>query len=155
MLRRSSDVEEMSISEDSFGGEVTCMFDDTIATPYGYDAEDSDSLGGDDTLRDECTGSHSQYFNASATGPNTPVSQDQLDADRVATEWDVQEATDKIPPLLMRYCPDGTPCIATLNINNCFLVKIMLRCNTSIIVIQEPQHSSTSDESGKFINKTL
>ena len=72
---------------------------------------------------------------------------------------DVKEAADKIPPLLMRYCPDGTHCIATWNVNNFFhaesVVKIMLRCNISILVIQEPQHPTTTTNKGKFIHKIL
>ena len=59
----------------------------------------------------------------------------------------------------MRYCPDGTHCVATWNVNNYFhaetVVKIMLRCNMSILVIQEPKHKPTTKNNGTFINKTL
>ena len=82
-----------------------------------------------------------------------------MDAYRAESIRDVQEAADKIPPLLMRYCPDGTHCVATWNENNCFnaetIVKIMLRRNISILVIQEPKHQHTTKTNGTFINKTL
>ena len=85
-----------------------------------------------------------------------PISQDRLDVDRLATEQDVMEATDKIPPLLLKYCPDGTHCIATWNVNNCFhaesIVKVMLRCNISILVIQKPQHKPTTE---KMLNLSI
>ena len=31
----------------------------------------------------------------------------------------------------------------------------MLRCNISVLVLQEPKHAPTTDKNAKFINKTL
>ena len=105
----------------------------------------------------ELTPCHEQHQKHSTKSFITPLP--PIDADRAETIQDVQEATDKIPPLLMRYCPDGTHCVATWNVNNCFhtetVVKIMLRCNISILVIQEPKHQPTTKTNEIFKNKTL
>ena len=84
------------------------------------DVDDVSTLVGDDAIRNDCHGSHHQNTSTPHNDQCTPLSQERLDADRTATKQDVMEATDKIPPLLMRYCPDGTHCIATWNVNNCF-----------------------------------
>ena len=156
----SLDADDMSISDSSYDGEITAMFDmdddpcdnttpKTMSEPKEFEWTNL-----------EASTDHSHvYPPATFHTPSPAISQETLKNDKDDTIRDVKEAADKIPPLLMRYCPDGTHCVATWNFNNCFhaetVVKIMLQCNISILVIQEPQHATTTANNGKFINKTL
>ena len=155
----SVDADDMSISDNSSEGDITEMFSHHTSSHHDNIDDTIDNLDNDDAMWDDCHGSHPQNITTPRYDQHIPLSQEQLDADRTDTERDVMEATDKIPPLLMRYCPDGTHCVATWNVNNCFhaetIVKIMLRCNISILIIQEPKHAPTTKTNEKFINKTL
>ena len=80
----------------------------------------------------------------------------ELDTDDLVR--DLEEACGMRMALEMRYVPDGTHCIATWNANYGFDTKaiatIMLRCNISILFVQEPKAKVTDVDIG-FISKGL
>ena len=157
----SLDPDDMSISDNSYDGDVSEMFPGDYGTPYNNTTFTctSSTVESDRTTIASALDQHDDYPPDCLRTPSPAISQETLDTDRTDTIHDVNEAADKIPPLLMRYCPDGTHCIATWNVNNCFhaetIVKIMLRCNISILVLQEPKHAPTTVNNEKYINKTL
>ena len=94
----SSDADDMSISDNSFEGGITEMFSHHTSCHHDNVDDAVDNLDNDDAMRDDCHGSDPQNISTPRYDQHTPLSQEQLDADRTDTERDVMEATDKIPP---------------------------------------------------------
>ena len=86
------------------------------------------------------------------------ASETEPELDTYDLKRDLEEACGLSMALEMRYVPDGTHCIATWNANYGFDTKaiatIMLRCNISILFVQEPKAKVTDVDIG-FISKGL